>query len=308
MPSKITTQSSASNRRSSEGDAAAPKVITDGHSLRQTVLEVRGRGQTIGLVPTMGALHEGHLRLVDAARSDCDLVVVTIFVNPTQFGPGEDFGSYPRDLQSDLSLLASRGCDIVFAPERDTMYRPNHATFVDVGPIGAVLEGEFRPTHFRGVATVVLKLFQLAPADRAYFGRKDYQQTLVVRQMVADLSVPIEICVCPTMRESDGLAMSSRNRYMSTDERRRALAISKSLRLAEELVAAGERDVAIVRDKMMREMTSACGVDVQYIAFVADGTVTPVERIDGPTTVAIAATVGKTRLIDNMLVSTRAGE
>jgi pantoate--beta-alanine ligase len=251
----------------------------------------------------MGALHEGHLSLVDAARSECDLVVVSIYVNPTQFAPQEDFRRYPRDLDRDLSLLGQHACEIVFAPADDQMYAPGHATFVDVGPIGQALEGEFRPTHFRGVATVVLKLFQLAPADRAYFGRKDYQQTLVVRQMVADLNVPIDVRVCPIVREPDGLAMSSRNMYLSPDERRRALALSRSLRLAERLVNEGERNVAAVRGKMLRDIESTGGVDIQYLAFVADGTLTPVETFSGPTTIALAATVGKTRLIDNTLVS-----
>ena len=301
MPQK-TTNIVASTHHPSDGHVAAPQLITEGESLRQAVLDARRRGKTIGLVPTMGALHEGHLSLVDAARAECDLTVVSIFVNPTQFAPGEDFGSYPRDLPKDTSLLAARGCGIVFSPTSESIYRANHTTFIDAGPLGSVLEGEYRPTHFRGVATVVMKLFQLAPADRAYFGRKDYQQTLVVRQMVADLSVPIEVRVCPTVREPDGLAMSSRNRYLSPDERRRALALSRSLRLAEELVARGERNVSAIRQKLIREIESAGGVNIQYIAFVADGTVTPVEQIDGPTTVAIAATVGKTRLIDNTVI------
>jgi pantoate--beta-alanine ligase len=251
----------------------------------------------------MGALHEGHLSLVDAARAECDLTIVTIFVNPTQFAPGEDFREYPRNVPQDLSLLAGRGCDFVFAPTSESIYRPSHETFIDVGPLGAALEGEFRPTHFRGVATVVMKLFQLAPADRAYFGRKDYQQTLVVEQMVADLNVPIEIRVCPTLREPDGLAMSSRNKYLTPDDRRRALALSRSLRLAEQLYARGERKVDVIRQQMIREIETVGGVAIQYIAFVTDGTVTPVERIEGPTTIALAAIVGKTRLIDNTLVS-----
>ena len=169
-----------------------PQLLTAGDAVRQAVLRARQAGKSVGLVPTMGALHEGHLSLLDAARTECDLTVVSIFVNPTQFAPQEDFRSYPRNLERDLALLGGRGCDIVFAPTNDAMYAANHATFVDVGPIGQVLEGAYRPTHFRGVATVVLKLFQLVPADRAYFGRKDYQQTIVVRQMVADLNVPIE--------------------------------------------------------------------------------------------------------------------
>jgi pantoate--beta-alanine ligase len=284
-------------------DATQPQLITSGEELRQTVLDARQRGQSVGLVPTMGALHDGHLSLVDAARAECDMSVVTIFVNPTQFAPNEDFYEYPREPTRDLSLLTGRGCDIVFAPGNDSIYRPNHATFIDVGPIGKLLEGEFRPSHFRGVATVVMKLFQLAPADRAYFGRKDYQQTLVVRQMVADLDVPIDVRICPTVREPDGLAMSSRNRYLTPDERRRALSLSRSLRVADELVAAGERNVSIIRQKMVSEIESAGGIQLQYIAIVTDGTLTPVERIDGPTTIALAATIGKTRLIDNTIVN-----
>lgn len=250
----------------------------------------------------MGALHEGHLSLLETARTECDLTVVTIFVNPTQFGPQEDFRQYPRDLDRDLAQLGRIGCDFVFAPTNEVMYPTGHITSVDVGQLGQIFEGEFRPTHFRGVATIVLKLFQLAPADRAYFGRKDYQQTIVVRQMVADLNMPIEIRVCPTIRESDGLAMSSRNVYLSADERRRARSLSRSLRLAEQLVNEGQRDVATIRAQMQHEIVEAGGVQVQYIAFVADGTLSPVERIEGPTTIALAATVGKTRLIDNMLV------
>ncbi|MEX2307657.1 MAG: pantoate--beta-alanine ligase [Pirellulales bacterium] len=279
-----------------------PRVVTDGESLREAVIAARQAGQSIGLVPTMGALHEGHLSLVDAARAECDMAVVTIFVNPTQFAPHEDYHRYPRDLDRDLALLGDHGCDLVFVPTKDEMYRPGHATFVDVGPIGRVLEGEFRPTHFRGVATVVLKLFQLAPADRAYFGAKDYQQTLVVRQMVADLNVPIDVRVCPVVREPDGLAMSSRNNYLTADERQRAQVLYRSLQLAEELVADGERDVPTIRQQMLHEIDQTGGVELQYAAFLTDGTVTPVKTIVGPTTVVIAALIGKTRLIDNTLL------
>jgi pantoate--beta-alanine ligase len=292
----------ASRHADSRREAAAlkPQVIAEGKSLREAVLAARAAGQRVGLVPTMGALHDGHLSLVDAARAENDVVVATVFVNPTQFGPGEDFERYPRDLARDAALLGSRGCHLVFAPTMGEVYGPDHTTFVDVGPLGQAVEGQFRPTHFRGVATIVLKLFHLAPADRAYFGRKDYQQTLVVQRMAADLNVPIEVRVCPTVREPDGLAMSSRNAYLTPHERQRARALSRSLRLAERLVAQGERNVAAVRDKMQREIEQAGGIDVQYIAFLADGTVTPVDRIEGPTTVAIAAMVGKTRLIDNI--------
>src|SRR4051812_32973173 len=251
MPPESPNAMAPNNQISELRDATQPQLITDGGALRQAVCDVRLRGQSVGLVPTMGALHDGHLTLVDAARAECDVSVVTIFVNPAQFAVNEDFREYPREVTRDLSLLAGRGCDIIFAPGDNSIYRPNHATYIDIGPIGSVLEGEFRPTHFRGVATVVMKLFQLAPADRAYFGRKDYQQTLVVRQMVADLNVPIDVRVCPTVREPDGLAMSSRNRYLTPDERRRALTLSRSLRVAEDLFASGERNVSVIRQKMM---------------------------------------------------------
>lgn len=270
--------------------------------MREWVRAAQLAGRSVGLVPTMGALHAGHLSLVDAARAECDLTVATIFVNPTQFGPQEDLDRYPRDLDRDLRLLADRECDLVFAPSVEEMYPAGCTTTVDVGPLGWELEGAYRPDHFRGVATVVLKLFQIAPADVAYFGRKDYQQTLVVRQMVKDLNVPIEIRIAPTVREPDGLAMSSRNAYLSADERRRALALSQSLRLAEQLAGEGVRDAKAIRKQMLKHLRSVGGVDVQYIAFVVDGTVTPVASLNGLTTVAMAALVGKTRLIDNTLL------
>ncbi len=282
---------------------ARPRLIVDGVETREAILAARSAGKSVGLVPTMGALHEGHLSLVDAAREQCDLVVATIFVNPAQFAPNEDFRRYPRDLDRDLEMLGERACDLVFVPTSDAMYPPGYATFVDVGPVGNVLEGEHRPTHFRGVATIVLKLFQLAPASRAYFGRKDYQQVLVVRQMVRDLNVPIEVQACPIVRDSDGLAMSSRNRYLTPDERARAAAIPRSLRLAERLSSEGETRVAEIRGQMLCALRSAAGIDVQYIAFVADGTIDSVETITGPTTVAIACVVGTTRLIDNTIVN-----
>jgi pantoate--beta-alanine ligase len=282
-----------------------PHVIRAGVKLREWIQSQRRAGRTVGLVPTMGALHEGHLSLIDASRSDCDITIATIFVNPTQFAPNEDFNKYPRDFDRDLALLASRRCDVVFTPSVEEMYPPGHATSIDVGPLARVLEGEFRPTHFTGVATVVMKLFQLAPADRAYFGRKDYQQTLVIRKMVDDLNVPIEITICPIIRELDGLAMSSRNVYLSPDERVRALSLHGSLRRAEELALAGETSVAKVEREMRAMLDQAGAIDVQYIAFVEDGTVTPVREIAGPTTVAIAAYVGKTRLIDNWGLGTK---
>ncbi len=304
MGGKITGTKSRTRKHGQDEvvSPALPLLLTKGDAVREWVAAARQAGQTVGLVPTMGALHEGHLSLVEAARAECDLTVVTIFVNPTQFAPTEDYRRYPRDLDRDLSLLSRHGCNVVFAPPQQEIYGPEHATFVDVGPIGQVLEGEFRPTHFRGVATVVLKLFQLAPANRAYFGRKDYQQLLVVKQMVRDLNVPIEIRGCPILRDPDGLAMSSRNAYLTPDERRRALVLSQSLRMAEKLVAAGERNVESLRKQMRAEIELAGDVEIQYIAFVADGTVAAVDRVAGPTTIALAAKVGNTRLIDNVAV------
>jgi pantoate--beta-alanine ligase len=295
--------SSAISHERQDRSSVRPQLVAESKAVRAAVLKARQAGKSIGLIPTMGALHEGHLSLLETARTECDLTIASIFVNPTQFSPQEDFRNYPRDLTRDMELLGGLGCDIVFAPTKESMYAANHATYVDVGQIGQILEGEFRPTHFRGVATIVLKLFQLVPADRAYFGRKDYQQSIVVRQMVADLNVPIDVRVLPTIRESDGLAMSSRNVYLSADDRRRAVALSKSLQLAEQLASEGERDVAAIRRLMQQEIDKAGGIEVQYIAFMADGTLTPVARIDGPTTVALAAIVGNTRLIDNTIIA-----
>jgi pantoate--beta-alanine ligase len=223
-------------------------------------------------------------------------------VNPTQFGPNEDFSKYPRTLPADLKLLSHQPVDLVFAPAADEMYAQEHETYVEVGPVGTPLEGACRPGHFRGVATVVLKLFQAVPADIAYFGRKDYQQTQVIRRMAADFDLFTEIRVLPTVREADGLAMSSRNAYLSEEERRRALSLWFALRLAEGLVAAGSRDVAFIRGRMIEHLETAGGAKIDYVAFVRDGTVNEVTTIDGPTVVLIAARIGATRLIDNLLL------
>lgn len=281
-------------------DAAPPlQVVTTVDEIRRAVGEARAAGRTVGLVPTMGALHEGHLSLVDASVSQCDHTVVSIFVNPTQFGPHEDEDRYPRTLARDCELLAARGCWLVFAPPVEEVYPPGFDTYVGVGAVAEPLEGALRPGHFRGVATVVLKLFQMVPADRAYFGRKDYQQSLVVERMVADFNLPIELVVCPTVRESDGLAMSSRNAYLAPAERKQAAALWQALQLAESLARDGERDVAKITSAM-REVLAAAAIDrIDYIAFLADGTVQEVQTVAGPTVVALAAHVGQARLIDN---------
>ncbi len=273
--------------------------IERGAEMLRLVRAAQAAGETVGFVPTMGALHEGHLSLIDAARAQCDRVAASIFVNPTQFGAGEDFERYPRPLERDLELLASRGCDWAFVPAPAEIYPPGFDSFVDVGAVAAPWEGAARPGHFRGVATVVLKLFQLVPADRAYFGRKDYQQTLVIKRLAVDFHVPTAIEVGPIVRDSDGLALSSRNAYLAPDERRRALSLSRALHVAEEASAAGESSADAIRRKMLAAIAEVGGVEVEYIAIVRDGTVDSVTTIDGPTTIAIAARVGRTRLIDN---------
>ena len=239
-----------------------PKLVTTVAALREEIVALRRAGKRIGLVPTMGALHEGHLSLVRAARAECDAVVVSIYVNPSQFGPGEDLAKYPRTLDADLALLAECGATggkrecpsslFVFAPADGEVYRPGHATWIIPGGPAEPLEGRLRPGHFRGVATVVLKLLNMVQPDVAYFGQKDYQQSLVIRRMAADLDLPVAIRVCPIVREADGLAMSSRNRYLSPAARQRAVVLWRSLRLAAELVNGGETAAAAVEAQIRR--------------------------------------------------------
>jgi pantoate--beta-alanine ligase len=283
----------------------SPTVITRGDELRRQVLAWRAAGESVGLVPTMGALHAGHLSLVARSVEECRRTVVTIFVNPTQFGPNEDFARYPRQLDRDLELLAAANADLVFVPPADEMYRAGHATLVEVEGISQRWEGAIRPGHFRGVATIVLKLFNLAPADRAYFGQKDYQQSVVIRRMVADLNLPIEIRVLPTIRDPDGLALSSRNAYLSADERTRALALSRSLRRAVELIAGGQRDAKLISGAMRRILESIPGLNLDYATLVDPDNLEEVSRVTGPVVAIVAAKIGRTRLIDNEII--RAG-
>jgi pantoate--beta-alanine ligase len=250
----------------------------------------------------MGALHAGHASLVSAARVECDVVVATIFVNPTQFGPHEDFQKYPRTLAADLEVLRDAGADLVFVPEADEIYRPGSSTSVDPPRVALPLEGECRPGHFRGVATVVLKLFLILPADVAYFGAKDYQQTLVVRHMVADLNVPIRVCVCPTVRETDGLALSSRNRYLTADERRQSLALSRGLRAAEALFRAGQREARVLEERIRDELSSAGIARIDYAAVADPDSLDRLARVGERAVALIAAHVGTTRLIDNLML------
>jgi pantoate--beta-alanine ligase len=283
-----------------------PRVITTVSELRETMAAVRREGTRIGLVPTMGALHEGHLSLVRASKVECGRTVVSIYVNPTQFGPNEDFSKYPRTLDADVKLLAGCGADFVFAPGNDEVYPPGDATRVEVGGVAEPLEGQCRPGHFRGVATVVLKLFNMVQPDAAYFGQKDFQQTAVIRRMVADLSVPVAIRICPIVREPDGLAMSSRNRYLSPAARQRALVLWESLLTAAKLVEDGERDASRILAEMRDVISTAEDARIDYIALVDPDTLQPVEQLVGTTLAVLAVKIENTRLIDNCLLTPKA--
>lgn len=278
------------------------EVISEIDNMRQRVVALKRSGKRISVVPTMGALHEGHLSLVRIARQMSDVVIATIFVNPTQFGPQEDFGKYPRTVAADVDLLSSAGCHLVFTPTNDSIYPAGFSTYVDPPAVARPLEGVCRPGHFRGVATIVLKLLNIIPADVACFGQKDFQQALVIRRMVEDLNLPIEIFTCPIVREPDGLAMSSRNRYLSPAERSQALALSRALDAAEKLFAAGERESRVVIDRMENTLVEAGIERVDYVALADPETLIATQTIDGPTVALIAAFVGTTRLIDNRVL------
>jgi pantoate--beta-alanine ligase len=260
------------------------------------------QGKRIGLVPTMGALHDGHRSLIRAARRESDLVIVTIFVNPRQFGPREDFARYPRPLRRDLRLAAQAGADIVFAPSVREMYPPGFETAVEVGPVASRWEGHARPGHFRGVATVVAVLFELTRPSVAYFGQKDYQQLLVVRRLAQDLCLDVTIRMCPIVREPDGLAMSSRNVSLSPSQRRSAGVLWRALTLARERLAAGERAAAPLIREMRRVIRQSPGARIDYVAIVDAKTLEPLRRVRGRVAVLVAAWIGRTRLIDNLLV------
>ncbi len=275
------------------------RIITRGDESREQVAAWRRSGATVGIVPTMGALHEGHVSLVRQSVAACNHTVVTIFVNPTQFGPQEDLSKYPRTFDADCELIRDAGADVVFAPTIDEMYPAGYSTFVEPPVIAKPLEGEFRPGHFRGVATVVLKLFGLVPATHAFFGRKDYQQFKVIEAMVRDLNVGITLVAGETVREADGLALSSRNRYLSTEERATALSLSIALSVAETLVRDGERNVSTIEHAMKRELAAT---KLDYARVVEAETLTTIKEITSPVVAVIATRVGTTRLIDNRLL------
>ncbi|HKK07453.1 MAG TPA: pantoate--beta-alanine ligase [Gemmatimonadota bacterium] len=273
-------------------------MVREPEAAREAARALRGARGRLGLVPTMGSLHDGHLSLIERARAACDAVAVSVFVNPTQFGPGEDYDAYPRDLDRDVELAGERGVDLVFAPTPEAMYPAEPSLRVEPGRLGERLCGLSRPGHFSGVLTVVLKLFHILEPDVAVFGRKDFQQSVLVRRMTEELNLPIEVVAAPIVRAADGLALSSRNAYLSEEERERALSLSGGLRLARERFAAGERDAEALADRVRGTMESA-GVEVEYVEIVEPGTLEPLARAAPDAVCAVAARVGSTRLIDN---------
>jgi pantoate--beta-alanine ligase len=269
--------------------------------VRDAVTAARRQGKTIGFVPTMGALHAGHGSLIQKARAECGYVVVSIFVNPTQFGPTEDFNKYPRTLDADARLCESLGADCVFVPSAEEMYPQKNLTWVDVEQLTAGLCGASRPGHFQGVTTVCAKLFHIVLSDKAYFGQKDAQQVAVIRRMVADLNFPMEIVVCPIVREPDGLAMSSRNRYLSPDQRKQAACLHQALCGCKKMVEQGIISTSQLISRMNQVIPTA-GVQVEYISIVDARTLQPMASLTADALVALACRVGTTRLIDNMLI------
>ena len=261
---------------------------------------------TLGLVPTMGFLHRGHLGLVARARAECGAAAASIFVNPTQFGPNEDLARYPRDLPRDLHLLEQAGASLVFVPETDEIYPPGFATRIDVGPVTEPLEGASRPGHFSGVATVVAKLLNIVQPDRVYFGQKDAQQCAVIRRLVRDLEIPVEIVVGETVRDSDGLALSSRNSYLTTEQRARAPVLYRALLAAEVLFGAGERSAPMLRMAVMASLGADADLSVDYVSVADPDTIQEVERIGNRALLSLAVRLGRTRLIDNLILSAQA--
>lgn len=270
--------------------------------VRQAVAEARHEAKRIALIPTMGALHEGHLSLVRAAAERADYIIVSVFVNPTQFGQGEDFEAYPRDLARDMDLLGAEGVDLVFAPTPEIMYASDAQVTVDPGPLGALYEGAVRPTHFNGVCTVVTKLFSIALPDLAFFGEKDYQQLAIVRRMARDLDLPVKVIGCPIVRECDGLALSSRNVYLSAEERAAAPVLYQALRTAETLVLDGERSAGVIAGALRDTIAGEPLVALDYAEVVDAVTLLPVDTITGPARALVAARFGATRLIDNIVL------
>lgn len=279
------------------------RVIKKVSEMRLFSRKAKARGKSVGLVPTMGALHEGHLSLVTEARNRCKTVVVSIFVNPSQFGPAEDFKNYPRDLRRDNKLLSDLEVDAVFAPSANEIYEEGFKTWIEVAKLSDVMCGRSRPGHFRGVATIVAKLFNIVEPDMAFFGEKDYQQLAIIKQLTRDLNLPVDVIALPTVREYDGLAMSSRNTYLSPVERKKAVVLYQALCLAKEMFAGGEKDARKIVSRMRSLIHSEPGLKIDYICAVDQQTLQDVDRLKHGTLIAVAAYIGKVRLIDNMSVS-----
>jgi pantoate--beta-alanine ligase len=278
------------------------RVIERISDLKAVIRSQRSSGKTIGFVPTMGYLHEGHMSLVKASREDNDFTIMSIFVNPAQFGPNEDFEKYPRDMERDTRMAEEAGVDIIFAPSKDEMYPDGYKTYIEVEDITEVLCGKTRPGHFKGVTTVVAKLFNIVEPDKAYFGQKDAQQVIVIKKMVRDLNMNLEVATCPIIRENDGLAMSSRNTYLSVGERRAAVILSKSLFEAQDLIKDGERNAAKLVQYICERISTVSFAEIDYVEITDFENLEKVEVIDGNILIALAVRFGKTRLIDNIVV------
>ena len=278
------------------------KTITTIQEMKSHVRTMLADGKSIGFVPTMGALHEGHLSLILKSVAECDVTVVSIFVNPTQFAPNEDLDKYPRSLEQDTKLAENAGADVIFAPNANEMYGEEYSTYVDEKSLTQGLCGKSRPTHFRGVTTVVAKLFNIVSPARAYFGQKDAQQLAVIAKMTYDLNMSVEIIPCPIVREPDGLAMSSRNVYLSADDRKQAIILYQSLTEAKELIKSGETSAHTVKEKITSMLSSKNSAIIDYVEIVDFGTLKPMEIIASPTLIALAVKFGNTRLIDNIIV------
>jgi pantoate--beta-alanine ligase len=271
-------------------------------SVRVLVKAARSAGKKVGLVPTMGALHIGHISLIEAAVKDCDFVVVSIFVNATQFGEGEDFEKYPRPLEADIDICKKAGVDVVFDPAPEQMYPTENITWVNVEKLTETLCGRSRPWHFRGVPTVCAKLFNIVVPDIAFFGQKDAQQAVVIKRMVADLNMPLEIVVCPTVREGNGLAVSSRNKYLSEEQKKDASNIYKSLQKCEEMIKAGTKDTGIIITEMQKILNQVPSIEIEYVSIVDAESLQSIDHIIGKVLAAVAVRIGPARLIDNIVV------
>lgn len=279
------------------------KIVAAADEVRERVREWRREGLSVGLVPTMGYLHEGHKSLIDKAVEQNDRVVVSVFVNPIQFGPGEDLATYPRDLERDASLCEAAGASLIFHPEKENMYFDDFCTYVDMDGLTKGLCGKTRPTHFRGVCTVVSKLFNIVQPDRAYFGQKDAQQLAVIRRMVRDLNFNLEIIGCPIIREEDGLAKSSRNTYLSGEERKAATILHKGLLRGEQLIQNGERSASAIIGEIIRVIESEPLAKIDYVEVVDFDRIEKIDIIEGTVLTAVAVYIGKTRLIDNFIIT-----